>query len=321
MASSKSTSTIQIQPRDIAILRGLLESRVMTVDHVSDILFEGKREMAKKRLQKLKSVGLIGSRDRHVTEPAVFHLTKKGIEPLHAEGVLRDYPPFDIPALERRAHVSDSTLSHELEVMSVKAAFHAAARRGPALSLAGFSTWPLLNQFTAFNVRGEEVTVRPDGFVRVHERSGNELFEHCFFVEVDRSTETQDALISRVGSYLDYYRSGGFAERNGASRSEFKSYPFRVIIVLKSTERRNNVAERLLSHNPPILSFVWLTTIEEATKDPFGAIYVRPSDYRAALEGSAFAQPSTTTTYKRRVARETRVESMVEKQRLIDSEA
>jgi len=49
---------VQLQPRDFELLRGLFESRVMTLAHVSALYFDGKREMAKKRVQKLKAAGL-----------------------------------------------------------------------------------------------------------------------------------------------------------------------------------------------------------------------------------------------------------------------
>jgi len=49
---------ISLQKRDLALLRGLFESRVMTNDHATALYFEGKSEAAKKRLQKLKAAGL-----------------------------------------------------------------------------------------------------------------------------------------------------------------------------------------------------------------------------------------------------------------------
>jgi hypothetical protein len=52
-------SQISLQERDIFLLRGLFESRVMTTDHATALYFDGKYDPAKKRLQKLKSAGLI----------------------------------------------------------------------------------------------------------------------------------------------------------------------------------------------------------------------------------------------------------------------
>jgi hypothetical protein len=67
--------------------------------------------------------------------------------------------------------------------------------------------------------------------------------------------------------------------RNGASRSAYKEFPFRVLIVLKSAERRDNTAEKLLQSNPPIRTLVYLSTFSEVTADPVGKIWIRPADF------------------------------------------
>ena len=54
----KEANSIEFQARDFALLRGLFESRVMTVAHISAIYFEGKSHYAIKRLRKLKSAGI-----------------------------------------------------------------------------------------------------------------------------------------------------------------------------------------------------------------------------------------------------------------------
>jgi hypothetical protein len=159
-------------------------------------------------------------------------LTREGLNLLRGHGALAEYPSFGLPALEKRARVSDITLRHELEVMDVKAAFHTAMGKAEGFSIAEFSTWPLLYQFEAVRHDHGEVVVKPDGFIRIHEKEANGgLSEHTFFLEVDRSSETLDTLASKASCYLDYYKSGGFAARNGATRSAYKDYPFRVLMV------------------------------------------------------------------------------------------
>ena len=82
--------------------------------------------------------------------------------------------------------------------------------------------------------------------------------------------------------------------RNGAERSAYKKFPFRVLMVFKNAERRNNTAARLLAHTPPILSLVCLSTFEEVICNPLGKIWIRPVDFRDATKGTPFAtvQPS-----------------------------
>jgi hypothetical protein len=320
------TPPIAPQKRDLALLRGLFECRVMTTDHATVLYFDGKDEAAKKRLQKIKAAGLITERPRRAFEPSVLFLTRKGLTLLQEKGVLTQYPSFDLPVLDRRARVSDLTIRHELEVMDVKAAFHAAIKTTPSFTIAEFSTWPLLNEFTAYRPggNGAEITVKPDGFIRIHETdAGGGKFERAFFLEVDRSSEVQETLVTKAGCYLDYYRRGGFAVRNGAQRDDFKKFPFRVLMVFKNAERRNNTALRLLQNNPPILTMVYLSTLEEVTHDPTGAIWIRPLDYRAVTEGTPFApekQPKT-WGYQRQSARELFVEQNVRKQSILADES
>lgn len=271
----------------------------MTTFHIAALHFDGRIEAAKKRLLKLKDAGLIGERPRNPFEPAVLFLARDGIRLLDGRGVLLEYPPLPLATLERRARVSELTLRHELSVIDVKVAMISAARVTTVFSVAEFSTWPLLNEFTAAGV-----TVKPDAFVRFLEnQSQGTTTTHCFFLEVDRSTEALDSLVSRAASYLDFYHSGGFAERNHASPSAFRKFPFRVLMVFNTGERLNNVAERLLQTSPPILTHVWLTTLPELLGNPLGAIWVRPLDYRIATKDSRFDPDAKTVS--RRYARDT----------------
>jgi hypothetical protein len=165
--------------------------------------------------------------------------------------------------------------------------------------------------------------VKPDGFIRIHEtEAGGSKFERTFFIELDRSTEKQEILIARAGCYHNYYKSGGFAVRNGVARSDYKQFPFRVLMVFKTAERRNNTAERLLQNNLPVFKQVCLSTIEEVTRDPFGAIWIRPLDYREATKGTPFEPERQTSTrgYRRQAERDQFVETTIQKQHILADE-
>jgi hypothetical protein len=323
--SKKLNDSINLQDRDLALLRGLFECRVMTTAHATALFFDNKIDAANKRLQKIKSAGFIGERPRRAFEPSVLFLTRKGLALLQERGVLAEYPSLNLSALDRRASVGDLTIRHELEIMDVKTAFHAAIKATPSFAIDAFSTWPLLNEFMAYRpgYDGAEVPVKPDGFIRIHETdaSGGK-FERAFFLEVDRSSEVQETLVAKAGCYRDYYRRGGFAVRSGANRDDFEKFPFRVLMVFKTAERRNNTAERLLQTTPPVLTMVYLSTFEEVTRDPLSAIWVRPLDYREATEGTPFApekQPKK-WGYQRQTARERFVEQKIHKQRILADE-
>lgn len=314
--------SIDIQARDLELLRDLFECRVMTVYHISDLHFGGRIEAARKRVQRLLTTDHLRRRTGKVNEPAVYVLTRRSFELLTQHGLLQDYPRLSWAALEKRVRVSPLTIAHELAVQDVRAAFTAAARRA-GYAVVEFSTWPRLFEFVVVAAapgRGQTL-VKPDGFVRLHEQRGGETFEHLFFVEVDRSTEAQEVLAERAAGYLEFYRSGGMAARHGRPRSEFKDYPFRVLMVFRNAERRNNAAARMLQHRPAVLTMAWLATMDEFLKDPFAAVWVRPADYREATKGTAFdpdLRPGF-PVYRRRPERESHVERAINKHPLCGS--
>ena len=301
----------------MTLLRGLFESRLKSTEQITKLYFDGRGEAAKKRLQILKRAGLVSERKRRAFEPSILSLTKHGLEILKEKGILAEYPSATLTALERRAQVSASTVRHELDVVEVKIALHLAVKDEPTLSVAEFSTWPALYLFEAeLPALPRPVTVKPDGFIRLHEQDEDGgLFEHSFFLEVDRSTETLDVLTDKALCYLNFYRSGGFAVRNGGDLSSYNRFPFRVLMVFKTTERRNNIAEALLRSNPPIFTQVYLSTMEEVTTAPLASIWIRPLDFQTATQGTPFdpALSPRKWGYQRQTAREVFVEGNVQK--------
>jgi hypothetical protein len=282
---------VVLQARDEALFRGLFESRGMTSAHVAGIHFDGKLDYAKKRLLQLKAAGYLKARERRVNESAVLSLTRKALNLLRERGILSEYPCLPQSSLDRRTQISVLTLQHELAVQDVKLAWYVALRGSNRFSIAEFGTWPLLYKFRVprGGYGGGESEVYPDGFIRIraHQHDGI-ISEGAFFLEVDRSTQTQERLVSKAVGYLNYYKSGGFAVRCGAARSAFRYFPFRVLIVCENVERRNNTAELLLRLNPPIFTQVCLATREQVLQDPLGAVWVRPLDVREALQGAGF---------------------------------
>ncbi len=314
--------SIILQDRDIALLRGLFESRVMTAAHVGTLYFDGMHPYAVKRLRKLKAAGLVGERPRLVNKPAILFLTRKAFSFLSAEGHLSRFPSLSRNSFEVRANVSERTLRHELEIMDVKAAFHAALSSSEKFSITDFLTWPLLYHFEVSpNGYGRDIPVKPDGFLSIHEKEeGGKGFAHDCFLEVDRSSEVQEILVQKAGCYLEYLKSGGFAVWRGGSRTDYKEYPFRVLMVFKTAERRNNTAERLLRASPRSLTHAWLTTYSEVTTNPLGAIWMQPADYRDAARETLFDPEKQTPSfrYRHNVERERFIEATVKKRRLLD---
>jgi hypothetical protein len=289
MGSRAAKPAYELQPRDVSLLRGLFESRVMTLAQAAALYFGGSGEAAKKRLQKLKAGGLVRDRPRRPYEPSVLFLAAEGFRLLSRTGNLADYPRIGVASFEKRARVSELTLRHELAVMDVKAAMVAAISARKELSVTEFSTWPLLYQFRASRPIDRaggyrvETTVKPDGFIRVREEAADGTYEHTFFLEVDRSTESQEVLAAKVLCYRDFYVRGGLAERYGLPASDYRKAPFLVLMVFRTAERRDNAAARLLRCDPPILTQAWLTTFAQITADPLGQVWIRPIDHQSLV--------------------------------------
>src|SRR6185437_3999092 len=135
MSKKAGSRTVEIQDRDLEILRGFFEVRIMTAEHVAEIYFEGRYEAARKRLQKLKAAGYVGERPRRTYDPAVLFLTRKAFEVLCERGTISHLPHMSWKSLEKRVRVSDLTLRHELAVQDVRAAFYRAARESERISV------------------------------------------------------------------------------------------------------------------------------------------------------------------------------------------
>jgi hypothetical protein len=313
--------------RDYRLLRGLFESRVMTIHHAATLYFDDSLGAARKRVWKLKNARLVNGRARERTfDRSVLFLTRKGFEMLTREGRLIDYPAIGWPMMEKRTNVSPLTLQHELDVMSAKAAMTNAVKSKREYTVAEFSTWPRLFAFPSKTVSvhgyGKRIWMKPDAFIRIREEEdGFEPIEHRFYLELDRSTEAQQRLQAKAGAYSQHYRSGGFAKRFGAPAEAFEQFPFRVLFICRTEERRNNAAVAMLTRHPPILTMVWLTTFEEFCKNALDPIWIRPIDYRDATAGTPFDahKPSDDPVYRRQVEREQFVAERVQKVRLFES--
>jgi len=278
---------IEIRDRDVALLRTLFECRVMTRSHAATLHFDGKTEAAKKRVQSLKAAGYVKDRPRLPHEPAVLMLTRKGFELLQSRGSLDEFSlGKSWKQTLRRLSVSPLTIGHELEVMDFRAAIVAAIRRNSRLAIAEFFTWPAMLAYETRDEDGHVVEIRPDGFFRLIHQDDNDLqHEYSFFIEVDRSTESQSILIERIRCYRQYYRHGGLALRYGKAPHDYKSFPFRVLVTCRSAERRNNLAEGLSVSDKRVGGLVWITTMIEALNDPLGAIWITTAKNDNTTEG------------------------------------
>jgi hypothetical protein len=295
MTSLPDSSYIMLQPRDIALLRDLFESRLMTRTHAAALHFDDKSEACKKRVQRLIAANFIGERTQGVGKSSILFLTWKAVSFLRDDSHLNSFPHLAREQLKKRQYISPITLAHELQIMDVKVAFTKALRNSPSLAIQQFTTWPKLCEFNSSHpATHRKISVRPDAFLHVCETDAQKPpREDRFFLEIDRSSESLDTLVNKILCYHDYYRSGGFATRLGLPRSEYKRAPFHVLIICKTQERLENIAKCLLSNVPPILTLVWLAPFHDVLASPLGKIWTRPADIADGLRrGNRTAESS-----------------------------
>ena len=89
-----------------------------------------------------------------------------------------------------------------------------------------------------------------------------------------RSHEVLAVLADRAQRHREYYRSG--AKRYGAPGGAREDYPFRILMIFKSAQRRDNLARTLLSLPAPILTQVMVATFSDAFANPLGRIWFEP---------------------------------------------
>ena len=290
----------------------------MSLDNIAALYFQDNSkpyESAKKRIQDLKKDGIVKERPREQREPSHLFLTKKAFLTLQNENKLGEYPRLTWKSFEKRVRVSEGTVEHEMQVMDVKAALEPAINTLPGFKVGQFSTWPILYQFHAEYPRHwqhdklTEKILKPDGYISI--KTPKHIRD--FFLEVDLSNEVERILGNKAVLYQEYYNSGEFAVRNGGVREEKEKFPFLVLFVVQSSERRNEAAAWLLKYTK-VLTQVWLTTIKEITTDPLGDIWVRPTEYRDVVRGTAY---DIDKHLKPHSPREAFIEQTIQKHRLL----
>lgn len=312
----------QPQPRDIALLRDLFASRLLSLAHVAAFHFAGSAEAARKRLDILKEAGWIAQRPRlAVGTPAIYHLARGGFVALQEHDALRGYPFSSWKDMEDRAKVSDSTVRHELAVMDVKAAFRRAIRARAGCEELEFVTWPKLCEIYSEKpetLDGSGLKMRrtaPDGFLRLLLQP-QEPEGFCYF-EVDMGTEVRPELVLKLCGYQDFYEfQGGLAPRFGKPKTAYADFPFLVLFVAQSAAQRNTMLEHITRSR--LVKMPWRALAaarDDVERDALGAIWISAGAYGKHLRDSRF-DPHDFRTRGREVTRDEFVETHVPKQSL-----
>ena len=162
------------------------------------------------------------------------------------------------------AEKSPASLAHDSEITS----FHIALRKYPG------KLWWKQDDL--------KKTIYPDAVFGLAKDSAAPAA--YFFLEIEKSRqghyrEGDSGLITKLKRYAAYRKSS-------ACRREFKHFDdFRVIVVVTSAERRDNLLQKLAAVLPH--GFIWVTTEPEYKENALGQIFRTPVDH----ERTAYSLP------------------------------
>lgn len=252
---------VVLQQRDLAILTEIGHSPACSRTHIADRFFNGSAEASKKRLQLLIQADLISRNDKSALGRSVLRITKNGAALIARRGLADSY---------RTQPVSRHMLRHELLLADCLSCITRSAEAK--------------NWFTEVSVDENQISfeldcpthnrresVTPDAFVTIY----GEQTEH-FFLEIDRSTETQAHLVHLAEQYRSFHRSGAF--RPGPAPECDTRHRMRVLFVMMSRKRLERTAA-LVHRFTGVRTLIWFCLAEDFVADPIDANWRCPIDF------------------------------------------
>jgi hypothetical protein len=285
---------VMLQPRDIALLADVFDSRFITIPHAAALHFhelKSAERTANRRLQAMAEVRLLIRDDGHFgfavlpdgrkkEIKALYRFTKPAFDLLVTRGVLPQLAgnAWETTMRKRFGNWKPTTIDHEIGMLDIKAALKIAIEGNAHLKVGDFGVWPRAYEFQ-IPKGGRVSTLQPDGFLHVieHRPGRDDVTNHFFYIEFDRGGEQQDTLVEKAKGYRYHFKEGNFAESLGYPKSKRNECPFRVLFVFdqaNSHVRRDNIATRLAEEG--IGTQTPLTTLWELVADPLGPIWVSP---------------------------------------------
>jgi hypothetical protein len=265
-------SPMIFQQRDVEILKAVYQHRFLSSSHLKRMLF-GCTSRANTRLRKLWENGFL---ERHHIRPLVFHGSSEAIYSLGKEGIDIIAQALDtdrsviVRARDKNEQLNPLFIDHLLEVNDFSLNFISLVEEHPDLRPERWvNERDAQDEYQSYE-NGRTVTrwFKPDGY-------GRYLYKdklYSFFLELDRSTETNVKFEDKLRSYLEYQRSGSYQRKFGVK--------FFKVLTVTTTPRRmrnlKNVADALGS------DLFWFTTSDNIRQRRM----FQPVWMRACNEGS-----------------------------------
>lgn len=243
-----------LQPRDIAILRELSESRAIGSRHLACLLFHGSIGAAYKRLRSLCRANLICLIRTPAGYPDRVQLTHRGYR------VLSDHeePAFSWAEVQRRHRVSHTVLRHELAIMDVKSYLASGSPLGKLIHFLTHGTDRVLSH--SMGLRNKRIDLpTPDAYIQLVD--GDNHVNH-FFLELDTGSQTHRVIENKIRKY----RLAKLTNRSSSNRhlqGAASTKPFRLLFVCLTPQRREQLIHCLKNMRPPVRTFAIVTLLSD----------------------------------------------------------
>lgn len=245
---------MRLTERDIEILKTVYEWRIMKGDQIQQLFF-GSQSTASFRLSRLYQHGFL---ERHflptvggpASSPTIYTIGKQGIEVLKKEGFYNEASKRKIP----RKQLSPLFLEHTLAINDVRVAVTVSTKQHGYVLEIWLDDVDLKVNYDIVVVSSRdgnrrEVSLIPDSYFVLRVPQGRA----CFFLEIDRGTETLSRFEEKVRAYEAYVRTGQYKERFG-TRS------LRILTVACSNKRLSRLLRCTLGYDISLL--LKFTTLE-----------------------------------------------------------
>ena len=259
-------SPLILQTRDVKILEAVYGHRFLSSSQVREMFF-GCTTRSNTRLRKLWEHEYL---DRHYLRPLIFHGSSQAIYSLGKRGadvVTRSLGVDRAEIAKGREKDRDLRpffMEHILLVNDFRISFESAVEKHPGLRLERWINERNIQDEYKARKDGRTIRrrIRQDGYGRYWYKG--KLYS--FFLELDRSTETNVKFENKVRHYLDYGRSGRYSQVYGVKY-------FRVLVVTTTAGRLDNlkrITEKITDE------YFWFTTLDKIREGKmFEAIWLK----------------------------------------------
>jgi len=226
---------LEIQARDIEILRSLAQYRFLDTLHIKALhskdMSQGDRRL-KSRLQKLFHFGLIDRPPQQLSYlrppgPMVYALGNKGADFLAEEA---GYNRGEIDWTIKNREAKDRYIQHALMVSNFRVVLTLALNNHGQARITDWQQGRELRDYV--KLKEKKIAIVPDAFFTI-EDPNDKMY---FFLEADQSTMTRGRFLKKMKAYWQWWKEGGQGKKFG-----IKS--FRVLTLCKTLARTQNLRQ------------------------------------------------------------------------------